>query len=165
MKLVYSDATRDACERADYNVPMALTQNSFSNCKNRGWLLVPLISRDIWWMSRLCCVPLWLPASNAADRFKCINLGTFTLSLWQCVEDARGWQQCCWIPMDCPMGCPMDCYTVTLCFLILVNVYYCHIGMAGFSGHLLTSSLFTGLHATLIMLETQGLTRPDYSML
>ena len=28
VKLVYSDATRDACERADYNVPMALTQNS-----------------------------------------------------------------------------------------------------------------------------------------
>ena len=30
VKLVYSDATRDACERADYNVPMALTQNSCS---------------------------------------------------------------------------------------------------------------------------------------
>ena len=28
VKLVYSDATRESCERADYNVPMALTQNS-----------------------------------------------------------------------------------------------------------------------------------------
>ena len=30
MKLVYSDATRGSCERSDYNVPMALTQNSAS---------------------------------------------------------------------------------------------------------------------------------------
>ena len=30
IKLVYSDATRDACERADYNVPMAFTRNSRS---------------------------------------------------------------------------------------------------------------------------------------
>ncbi|CAK9075671.1 unnamed protein product [Durusdinium trenchii] len=28
IKLVYSDATRGSCERADYNVPMALTRNS-----------------------------------------------------------------------------------------------------------------------------------------
>ena len=28
MKLVYSDATRESCERADYNVPMAFTQNN-----------------------------------------------------------------------------------------------------------------------------------------
>ncbi|CAJ1410945.1 unnamed protein product, partial [Effrenium voratum] len=28
VKLVYSDATRGSCERSDYNVPMALTQNS-----------------------------------------------------------------------------------------------------------------------------------------
>ena len=48
VKLVYSDATRDACERADYNVPMALTQNS---CCSRSDLE---LAEPVLFKTRLC---------------------------------------------------------------------------------------------------------------
>ena len=75
VKLVYSDATRDACERADYNVPMALTQNS---CCSRSDLE---LAEPVLFKTRLC----WDSAFSCDQKLQFThvkNLGVVNMVIW-----------------------------------------------------------------------------------